>query len=117
VGGHRPDGVEIHETLPFDEVQKLLKSAKIVVCHGGTGSLITALREGCQLIAMPRCRSWANTMTTHQAEITEAFVQRGPDPDGNTPEGAFRGAEGGARPQDGDGDHRPARPRSVCWRT
>ena len=32
-------------TLPFEQIQSILKRASIVVCHGGTGSLITALRE------------------------------------------------------------------------
>src|SRR3546814_16526404 len=37
-------GVEIVDTLPFAKVQKLLHDAEIVVCHGGTGYLLTALR-------------------------------------------------------------------------
>jgi UDP-N-acetylglucosamine transferase subunit ALG13 len=48
-----------------------------VVCHGGTGSLITALRQGCHVIAMPRLSELAEHYDDHQSEITEAFVQRG----------------------------------------
>jgi UDP-N-acetylglucosamine transferase subunit ALG13 len=77
VGGEAPQGLETYETLPFDEVQALLKRASIVVCHGGTGSLITALREGCQVIALPRLSRLAEHYDDHQSEITEAFVQRG----------------------------------------
>ena len=86
VGGHAPAGLEVHETLPFDEVQRILKSAKIVVCHGGTGSLITALREGCQVIAMPRLSKLGEHYDDHQAEITEAFEKRGLILVANTPE-------------------------------
>jgi UDP-N-acetylglucosamine transferase subunit ALG13 len=77
VGGLTPEGLEVHETLPFDEVQALLKDASIVVCHGGTGSLITALRQGCHVIAMPRLSELGEHYDDHQSEITEAFVQRG----------------------------------------
>lgn len=77
VGGHAPAGLEVHETLPFDQVQEILRDAKIVVCHGGTGSLITALREGCQVIAMPRLAELGEHYDDHQAEITDAFAQRG----------------------------------------
>jgi UDP-N-acetylglucosamine--N-acetylmuramyl-(pentapeptide) pyrophosphoryl-undecaprenol N-acetylglucosamine transferase len=77
VGGRAPAGLEVHETLPFDRVQELLRSASIVVCHGGTGSLITALREGCQVIAVPRLPELKEHYDNHQAEITEAFAARG----------------------------------------
>jgi UDP-N-acetylglucosamine transferase subunit ALG13 len=77
LGGHRPEGVEVVETLPFDRVQELLREASIVVCHGGTGSLITALRQGCQVIAVPRLSRLGEHYDDHQAEITEAFAARG----------------------------------------
>ncbi|MDB5424549.1 MAG: hypothetical protein JWQ29_1965 [Phenylobacterium sp.] len=77
VGGHRPEGLDVVETLPFDKVQALLRDASIVVCHGGTGSLITALRLGCQVISMPRLAELGEHYDDHQAQITEAFVARG----------------------------------------
>jgi UDP-N-acetylglucosamine--N-acetylmuramyl-(pentapeptide) pyrophosphoryl-undecaprenol N-acetylglucosamine transferase len=69
--------IESHETLDFKEVQALLRDASIVVCHGGTGSLITALRQGCHVIAMPRLSTLGEHYDDHQAEITEAFEKRG----------------------------------------
>lgn len=77
IGGIRPDGLDVVDTLPFDQVQALLRDAAIVVCHGGTGSLITALREGCQVIAVPRLASRGEHYDDHQSEITSAFAQRG----------------------------------------
>ena len=76
-GGSRPEGCEVVETLPFDAVQYLLVRADIVVCHGGTGSLITALRQGCKTIAVPRLFELGEHYDNHQAEITEAFAARG----------------------------------------
>ena len=76
-GGIAPDGVTVVETLPFDEVLAILRDADIVVCHGGTGSLITALREGCRLVAMPRLFELGEHYDNHQAEITAAFQDRG----------------------------------------
>ena len=77
VGGRVPPGFRVVETLPFDEIQALLREADIVVCHGGTGSLITALREGCHVIAMPRLFELGEHYDDHQAEITEALAARG----------------------------------------
>ena len=76
IDGSRPEGIEVVESLPFDGVQSLLREASIVVCHGGTGSLITALREGCQVITMPRLAALGEHYDDHQAEITSAFANR-----------------------------------------
>lgn len=77
IGGHKPDGMKSVETLSFDEIQTLLRDAEFVVCHGGTGSLITALRQGCRVIAMPRLMEKGEHYDNHQAEITSAFAARG----------------------------------------
>lgn len=77
VGGATPADLTTVESLPFDEVKSILGEASIVVCHGGTGSIITALREGCQVIAMPRLARLGEHYDDHQAEIVAAFVKRG----------------------------------------
>jgi hypothetical protein len=54
-----------------------LRRARIVITHGGTGSLITALRAGCNVIAMPRSFALKEHYDDHQSEITGAFAKRG----------------------------------------
>lgn len=76
-GGARPEGMEAYDTLPFAQVQALLTDASIVVCHGGTGSLITALRQGCHVIAIPRLAELGEHYDDHQAQISDAFSRRG----------------------------------------
>ena len=49
LGGIAPAGLEVHESLTFEEIKAQLRDADIVICHAGTGSLITALREGCRV--------------------------------------------------------------------
>lgn len=58
-------------------MQALQRDASIVICHGGTGSLITALRQGCHVIALPRLFALGEHYDDHQLEITEAFEVRG----------------------------------------
>jgi UDP-N-acetylglucosamine--N-acetylmuramyl-(pentapeptide) pyrophosphoryl-undecaprenol N-acetylglucosamine transferase len=74
---HGTDGFRIVESLPFVEMQALLCDADIVICHGGTGSFITALRQGCRVIAMPRLFERGEHYDNHQFEIAEAFAARG----------------------------------------
>jgi UDP-N-acetylglucosamine--N-acetylmuramyl-(pentapeptide) pyrophosphoryl-undecaprenol N-acetylglucosamine transferase len=76
VGAAAPAGAPCVETLSFDEVQAILSQADIVVCHGGTGSLITALRHGCRVIVMPRQAALKEHYDNHQAEISHAFAVR-----------------------------------------
>ncbi len=80
IGGRRPvvgEADEVHETIPFSRVEAILRESDLVVCHGGTGSLITALREGCRVIAVPRVFERGEHYDNHQREITDAFRQRG----------------------------------------
>lgn len=70
-------GVDCVETLDFDAMRALLAKADIVVCHGGTGSIITALQAGCRTIAIPRLFERGEHYDNHQLEITQAFEQRG----------------------------------------
>lgn len=91
VPDNMPDGVEVHRELPFDRVQAILQDAAFVVCHGGTGSLITAMRAGCRTVAMPRRFSLGEHYDDHQEEITAAFKARG------LIEVALEGSELGAR--------------------
>lgn len=68
---------EVHASIPFNEVKEILRRADIVICHGGTGSLITALQNGCRVIAVPRLFSLGEHYDDHQLEVTSAFAQRG----------------------------------------
>jgi UDP-N-acetylglucosamine transferase subunit ALG13 len=77
-GGARPDALEeVVETLSFDQMHATLARADIVVCHGGTGSLITALQHGCRVIVVPRLFARGEHYDDHQSEITAAFKTRG----------------------------------------
>ncbi len=71
------EGVTIVDELRFEEIEALLARADIVVCHGGTGSIITALRQHCRVIVIPRQFELGEHYDNHQQEITESFVKRG----------------------------------------
>jgi UDP-N-acetylglucosamine transferase subunit ALG13 len=75
--GLSPAGIETYKTLSFDEMQTRLRDADIVICHAGTGSLITALRAGCRIIAVPRERDRKEVYDDHQFEIAQSFAARG----------------------------------------
>lgn len=69
--------IELRESIGFTEVKSILARADIVICHGGTGSIITALQQGCRVVAVPRSFSRGEHYDDHQWEIAKAFADRG----------------------------------------
>ncbi len=76
-GGLHPSGMETRESIDFDEMTSLLERAKVVFCHGGNGSLMSALQAGCRIVAMPRRAELSEHWDDHQREILDAFAARG----------------------------------------
>ena len=76
-GGVRPDGLDVRESIDFEELTNLLERAAVVFCHGGNGSLMAALQAGCRIVAMPRRADLGEHWDDHQQEILRAFAARG----------------------------------------
>lgn len=76
-GGVTPPDFDCVESAGFEEMQARLGEAELLFCHGGTGSLVTGLRAGCRVVAMPRDPEFREHYDDHQFEIVEAFAARG----------------------------------------
>jgi len=75
---HEPvEGLQIVADVPFGELQDLLDRADLVVCHAGTGSILTALAKNCAVVAMPRSIKMGDHYDNHQEEIATVFEGRG----------------------------------------
>lgn len=70
------DDVRIVECLPQGELLAIVQKASMVVCHGGTGSIMTALEHHCRTIVIPRQSALGEHYDDHQVEITESFAAR-----------------------------------------
>lgn len=60
-----------------DEINELNCNADIVICHGGTGSLITALKAGKKVVAAARSACYGEHNDEHQTEIVSFFSGNG----------------------------------------
>lgn len=76
-GGVHPEGMDARENIDFEEMTSLLERAKLVFCHAGNGSLMSALQAGCRIVAMPRRADLGEHWDDHQQEILRAFAARG----------------------------------------
>jgi len=71
---YKPKNAEYFDFLEdFEKIIELNKLARIVVCHGGIGGIITALQQGTPVIAVPRLKKYNEENDDHQLETVEAL--------------------------------------------
>lgn len=69
--------MEIFDLLPKEELEKYQKQASLIITHGGAGSIITSLKLGKKVIAVPRKHEYGEHVNNHQEEIVTMFNQKG----------------------------------------
>ncbi len=68
--------VKIFDTIPKEELEKLIEEANLVISHGGVGSMITANQKGKKVIAVPRKKKYHEHVNDHQIYTVEAFARK-----------------------------------------
>ncbi|SFQ24206.1 PssE/Cps14G family polysaccharide biosynthesis glycosyltransferase [Salibacterium halotolerans] len=63
--------------LQFDEMERTFDEARVIVSHGGTGSIITGVKKEKPVIAVPRLSAYGEHNDDHQTEIVEQFQSTG----------------------------------------
>jgi UDP-N-acetylglucosamine transferase subunit ALG13 len=72
-----PLGARADVFLPFGRIVELMEEAEVVVCHGGVGSIVCALRAGHVPVTFPRLKRYSEIGDDHQLELTQALAERG----------------------------------------
>ena len=70
-----PKNVERIRFLSRDEFLDQIKCADIVVTHGGTGAIVSAISSGKKVVAVPRLASFSEAVDDHQVELVKQFEQ------------------------------------------
>ena len=63
--------------ISYEEMDKLIDKADIIITHGGTGSIITPLQKGKKIIACARLKKYNEHIDDHQEEIVSIFSEEG----------------------------------------
>ena len=63
--------------LDEGEFRKYQDRADIIISHGGTGALVSALKKRKQVIAVPRMVEFGEHIDDHQQQVTEALAKQG----------------------------------------
>ncbi|MGE3532894.1 MAG: glycosyltransferase [Steroidobacteraceae bacterium] len=69
----RPSYIQFTAFLTIEEFKHRCSSAKVIVSHAGTGSIITALQLGKPALIMPRRAELRETRNDHQVGTAERF--------------------------------------------
>lgn len=74
---YKPMYYEYIDFLTPKEYNKILNKASIVISHGGTGSIVKALKAGKQVIGVPRRQEFGEHSDDHQFQIVNLFSELG----------------------------------------
>ena len=72
-----PKNFEYKKFLSNDEFIYHQDRANIIISHGGTGSLVGALKKNKQVIAVPRLEKYKEHADDHQLQVTRVLSEAG----------------------------------------
>ncbi len=73
----KSDYMQIFDMISREELEEYQKQADLIITHGGVGSIITSLKLGKKVIAVPRLHEHGEHVNNHQIEIVELFDKKG----------------------------------------
>ena len=74
---YESNNMQIFDMIPQEELDDLLKKADLVITHGGVGSIMSAVKLGKKVIAVPRLKKYGEHVNDHQLEIINTFKKQG----------------------------------------
>lgn len=72
-----PKNFEHERFLGKDQFNEYQKKADLIISHGGTGALISALKAGKNVIAVPRLAKFKEHTDDHQLQVTSVLKDMG----------------------------------------
>lgn len=72
-----PQHAIARDFIPFDEVERLITEARVVIAHAGTGTVMFALAQGKVPVVVPRLARFGEHVDDHQLELVESLNELG----------------------------------------
>ncbi|MCI8544544.1 MAG: beta(1,3)galactosyltransferase EpsH [Lachnospiraceae bacterium] len=72
---YEPKHYTYRHFLNRQEFAQVTNRADIVITHGGTGSIIGAIKKGKKVIAIPRLAKYQEHVDDHQLQLLEQFAE------------------------------------------
>ena len=68
-----PQHYEFQAFMDREEYKRCEESADIIITHGATGSIISAVKKGRKVIAVPRLKKYGEHVDDHQIQLIREF--------------------------------------------
>ena len=69
--------MQIFDFIDYGEMEKLIEKADLIITHGGTGSIVGALKKRKKVIACARLKKYGEHVDDHQKQIVNTFSEVG----------------------------------------
>lgn len=73
---YEPRNFTAEKLIPYEEMQKNIKEARIVITHGGPASFLEPLKYGKIPIVVPRKKEFNEHVNNHQLEFSKEVEKR-----------------------------------------
>lgn len=74
---YKSENMKIFKLISSEEFDKYIEKANIIITHGGVGSILSAIKKGKKVIAVPRLKKYREHTNDHQIQICNKFEQLG----------------------------------------
>ena len=71
------DYIETFISVTKDKLFELMDEARIIITHGGVGTIIECLNKNKKVIVVPRLKKYREHTNDHQIQITKEFAEKG----------------------------------------
>jgi UDP-N-acetylglucosamine transferase subunit ALG13 len=71
---YSPRNYESKKFLSAEEYNEKVANSHLIITHGGTGAIMSALQAGKQVVAIPRRKKHGEHSDDHQLQIVDYFV-------------------------------------------
>lgn len=72
-----PKHFEYHKYISPSQLDNLLSTCDLLLTHGGTGIIISALKKGKKVIGIPRLKKYGEHVDDHQIQLLQEFEKEG----------------------------------------
>ena len=70
---YKPQHFEYKEFVDRNEFKEIMDKCDVVIAHGGTGAIITAVKKDKKVIAIPRLAKYGEHVDDHQIQLVDEF--------------------------------------------
>ena len=69
--------MKIYDYLEKSLFEKYIYDADLIISHAGVGTLVSSLKRGKKVLAVPRLAKYGEHHNDHQLQIADAYYQKG----------------------------------------